>query len=150
MTDFLSMVKSTIDKAGVDIAQAYDPTIGYVDLTDQVKVQELLGSNRAAVVWEMLTLVEDPIHPLYEMNFGIGAKTTGDPGNYAMTEMLDAVRAVMAKGDSIVVRDYSPGGDGVTDQGYVYITDVSVDPQLFDKVSGIRLIGVSGKVVANG
>jgi hypothetical protein len=150
MTDFFSMVKSTLDKAGVDIATAYGQGTRFVDLDDQVAIQELLSSDDSAIVWELLTLVEDPRDPLYALEFGIGAKTTGDPGNYNMTELLDKVRDVISTGSSLTVYDFTPGGDGVTPHGYIFISSVGVDPQLQDKASGIRLIAVTGRAVSNG
>jgi len=150
MTDFYSQVKSTIDKAGVDIAQAYGGSIKFVDLDDSVEVESLLSSDETAVVWELISLAEDPVAPLYTLQFGIGAKTTKDAGNYNMSDLLDAVHTTIKKDGSLDVVDYTPSGDGSTKRGYIYFTDVSVDPQLFDKASGIRLISVSGRAVNNG
>jgi hypothetical protein len=143
-------VKSTIDKAGVDIAQAYSGTTEFVDLDDTVAVDELLAGDKEAIVWELLSLTESPMDPLYNINFGIGAKTTLDAGNYNMSDLLDAVHTVFKKGGSLDIKDYTPGGDGSTKHGYVYISDVSIDPQLFDKASGIRLISITGSAVNNG
>lgn len=150
MSDFYSYVKSTIDKAGVDIANAFQGGIAFVDLDDAVKTQALLESDDDAVVWELLTLSESPADPMYELQFGIGAKTTADAGNYQLSDLIDAVHTQFKVRESVDVIDYSPGGDAATKRGYIYITDISVDPQLFDKASGIRLISVSGKVIRNG
>jgi hypothetical protein len=150
MSDYISYIKSTVDKAGVDIANAIGG-IGFVDLDDAVKVAELMAGEDSAIVWTLLNLAEDPIAPLYLLHFGIGAKTTTDPGNYAMTDLLDAVKAVFEKGKTMDVRDWSPGGDdGAAKHGTITVTDVSVDPQLFDKASGIRLISVSARTVDDG
>lgn len=150
MTDFYSQVKSTIDKAGVDIANAYGGGVGFVDLDDQVAVDALLSGNNSAVVWEVIALTEDPVAPLYQLQFGIGAKTTADAGNYNLSDLLDAIHTTIKKDGTLDVIDYTPSGDGTTKRGYIYFTDVSVDPQLFDKASGIRLISVSGRAVNNG
>jgi hypothetical protein len=151
VSDFTSFVKSTIDKAGVDIATAFGGGTQFVDLDDSVKVAELMSGSQSAIVWTLLTLGEDPIAPLYSLTFGIGAKTTTDPGNYNMTDLLDAVKAVIQKGSSMAIRDWSPGGDsGAVAHGTMFITDVFVDPQLFDKESGIRLISVAAKAVDDG
>lgn len=147
--EFTSYVKSTIDKYGVDIAQAYGG-VGFVDLDDTVKVAELMSSTQSAIVWTMLTLGEDPIAPLYSLTFGIGAKTTTDPGNYNLSELLDAVKLVIKKGSTLPLKDYSPDGDGTTTRGTMTVTDVFVDPQLFDKESGIRLISVTARAVDDG
>jgi hypothetical protein len=150
MSDFISYVKSTIDKSGVTIAEGFGGDTKFVDLDDTVNAAEVMAGAEAAIVWTMLSLEESPIAPLYTLNFGIGAKTTLDPGNYAMTDLLDAVGAVMKKGATIPIRDYSVGGDGTTSQGTMTVTDISVDPQLFDKQSGLRLLSVTAMVVDDG
>ena len=150
MSDFISYVKSTIDKAGVDIAEAFGGNTQVIDLDDTVNTAELFASMDSAVVWTWLTLDDAPIAPLYVLNFGIGAKTTLDPGNYNLTDLLSAVSGVMQKGKTIPIMDYSPGGDGVTRRGTMTFTDISVDQQLFDKESGIRLISVTARVVDDG
>lgn len=151
MTDFISCVKSTIDKIGVDIANTYGQDTKFVDLDDTVNVAEIMSGTDSAIVWTVLSLTEEPIAPLYLMHFGIGAKTTVDPGNYNMAELLDAVKTVFEKGVTLDVRDWSPGGDnGVAVRGTLSVADVSVDPQLFDKASGIRLISVTARVVDDG
>ena len=151
MADFISYVKSTIDKMGVDIAEAYGNNTKFVDLDDTVNIAEIMAGTDSAIVWSMLALVEEPIAPLYLLNFGIGAKTTSDPGNYNMSDLLDAVKSAFEKGKTVDIRDWSPGGDsGVAKRGTLSVADVSVDPQLFDKASGIRLISVTARVVDDG
>lgn len=150
MSEFYAYVKSTIDKSGVDIATAFGGGTKFVDLDDQVNVAGVMSGTASAIVWTLLSLDDAPVAPLYALHFGIGAKTTMDAGNYAMSDLLSAVSGVMAKGKTIYIRDYTPGGDGTTNRGTMTITDVSVDPQLFDKESGIRLISVSARVVDDG
>ena len=150
MSDFISYVKSTIDRAGVDIAQAFGNGVEFVDLDDTVNAAGVLSGTTSAVVWTMLSLDDAPIAPLYALHFGIGAKTTLDPGSYAMTDLLDAVSRVMKKGATIPVKDYSKGGDGTVQRGTMTFTDISVDPQLFDKEAGLRLISVTARVVDDG
>ena len=150
MSEFYAYVKSTIDKVGVDIATAFGGGTKFVDLDDQVNVAGVMSGTESAIVWTLLSLDDAPVAPLYALHFGIGAKTTMDAGNYAMSDLLSAVSDVMAKGKTLPIKDYTPGGDGATQVGTMTITDVSVDPQLFDKESGIRLISVSARVVDDG
>jgi len=147
MTEFVTVVKSTIDKAGVDIAQVFGQGVKFVDLDDMVNTQAMLASDDSAIVWQLLTLDEDPVDPLWMIRFGIGAKTTTDPGNYGLAELLDAVHTRIKKHGKLDLFDFSPGGDGVTKEGDMYFVDVSVDPQLYDKQSGIRLISVTARAV---
>ena len=150
MTDFVSYVKSTIDKSGVDIAEAVGGGTQFVDLDDTVNAAGVMAGKDSAIVWTMLEMSDAPRHPLYTLHFGIGAKTTLDPGNYNLTDLVSAVSAILKKGNTIPVRDYTPGGDGATQRGTLTVTDVSVDPQLFDKESGIRLISVTAMAVDDG
>ena len=150
MSEFVSYVKSTIDRAGVDIANAFGGNTKFVDLDDTVNAAGVMAGTDSAIVWTMLGLDDAPRPPLYALHFGIGAKTTLDPGNYNLTDLVSAVSDVMEKGTTIAIRDYTPGGDGVTQRGTMTITDVAVDPQLFDKESGIRLISVTARAVDDG
>ncbi len=147
MAAFYEQVKSTIDKAGVDIAVGFGPSIKFIDLDSADMNQELLTKGDDAIVWELATMEEDPVDPLYSVVFGIGARTLNDPGRYNMAALLGAVRAVFAKGESINVFDFSTGGDGVTKTGFLYVTDVSIDPQMFDKQAGIRFVMIVAKAV---
>lgn len=148
MSDFLSMVKSTIDHHGVTIAQAYAPEdLAFVDVDDTIRMQQMLESLQGAIIWQMVTFEEAPADPLYTLIFGIGARTTQDPGRYGMMSMLGAVQQVFNVGEPVDIFDFSPGGDGVTKQGFMYVTNVAVDPQLDDKESGMRFVSVAAKVV---
>ena len=64
-----------------------------------------------------------------------------------MMSMLGAVQQVFNVGEPVDIFDFSPGGDGVTKQGFMYVTNVAVDPQLDDKESGMRFVSVAAKVV---
>ena len=148
MADFLSMVKSTVDKKGVDIAQAYTPApLDFIDLDDTDRAQELLTSNKDMLIWQVVTFEEAPIDPLYTLIFGIGAKTVNDAGRYEMMSILGAVKTVFSRGETVGVKDYSPGGDGATKQGYLYITDTGVDPQVDDNHAGLRFVTVAARAV---
>lgn len=147
MTDFYQQIKSTIDKAGVDIANGFSPDTKFIDLDSASSNQELLTEGDDAIVWELATVEEGPRDPLYTVVFGIGARTMDDPGRYNMASLLGAVREVFAKDKIIDIFDFSTDGDGVTKRGYMYITDVSIDPQLYDKQAGIRFVMVVAKAV---
>lgn len=145
---FIIAFKSTVDKVGVDLATSMD-RVSFIDLDDIVTSAELFKSNKNAIVWEFLTLDESPTDPLYSFSFRIGARTVRDIANYNILRMLDKVKEVFPSRDQIDVRDYSGAevGDKV---GTMYISRVDIDPQQFDKQSGIRMILVSGKAVRYG
>ena len=148
MAEFFEVLKSTIDKEGVSIANNYPGgPVKFLDLDTSAGQTELYSSDDDLILWELLTLDDSPRAPLYEVLFGIGAKTTNDPGRYTMASLLGDVRKIFSKGSSIIIRDYSPGGDSVTKRGDIFVTDVTVSEQQFDKASGIRFVVVTGKVV---
>jgi hypothetical protein len=148
--EFIGYVKSTIDRAGVDIALAYGDGVKFMDLDNVVDVAEVQAGSDGAIVWTMLSLDEAPRAPMYLIRFGIGAKTTLDAGSYTMAALLDAVKSVMKKGATMELRDYTPGGDGTTHRGTMTFSDISVNEQLFDKASGLRLISVTAMAVDDG
>lgn len=147
MKYFFQSVKSTIDKLGVDLAKGFDPDLKFVDLDDTALNHEILTKGEDSIVWELATLEQDPIDPLYTIIFGVGARTMDDPSRYSMARILGEVSVIFTKGSSIDIFDFSTDGDGVTKQGFMVITDVMVDPQMFDREAGIRLVMVTAKAV---
>lgn len=146
MDNFLLHVKSTIDYYGSTLATALGVT-KKVDLDDIVKTKELLSSDETAVVWEVSSLRDNPIDPLYDMIFSMGVKINNDPSNYNMMTLLSEVKALFPVGDTFVIRDYSTVSAPTVQQGTFTVSNVRVDPQQFDRVSGIRLITVHTKAV---
>jgi hypothetical protein len=141
VSDFYLAVKSTIDRIAVDLATAL--SIGFVELDDTVNVERLLSSPADLVVYQMVGMDEAPKAPLYMVTFSIGAKTTTDPANYDLAEIVSAVKAVVNKGASFQVKDYSSGTAPPTEVvGSLLITSTGVDPQMFDGASGIRMLSV--------
>ena len=148
MNNFALHVKSTIDKLGVDLADSYSgtrPEIKFIDMDNMVNQAEDWGSDNAAFVWELETLVESPRDPLYAFSFNIGVKTTLDPGNYDLLDLMGEVASLFAVGDTIDVMDYSGLVLPTNREGYLVVTSSYVNPQQFDKSSGVRLVSVSGR-----
>jgi len=149
MDDFLLYVKSTLDKFGSDLAASLSID-RKVDLDDIVNTQELLASDETAIVWELTMMNDNPIDPLYDLLFSMGVKVTGDPSNYNMMTLLSAVQNLFPQGANLKIFDYSGDVAGTEQKGDFTVSDVRVDPQQFDRVSGIRLISVRAKVVRGG
>ena len=145
MTDFYVEVKSTIDKLAVDIATALG--IDFVELDDTVNVDEKLASPDDLIVYQMVGMDEAPRDPLWNLTFQIGGKTTSDSANYDLADIIGAVRGTVNKGESIDVYDYSGIATPTVKEGYIYFSEVSVDPQAFEGASGIRMLAVSASVV---
>lgn len=142
---FLLAVKSTIDKLGIDLAASQTPPVRFVDLDDATSVEEVFKSTDAAIIWEFSGLEDDPSDPLYTATFSIGARTSNDAANYSILSLVGKVRAVFPVGEMIDVIDYS---DTVASQkqGNMIVTSVSVNPQAYDRTSGIRLITIVARV----
>lgn len=149
MDDFLLYVKSTIDKFGSDLAAALSVT-KKVDLDDIVNTTELLASEDTAIVWEVTTLNDAPVDPLYDLIFSMGVKVTGDPSNYNMMKLLSSVHNLFPQGSNHLIFDYSGDVAGTDQKGDFTVVDVRVDPQQFDRVSGIRLVSIRAKAVRGG
>ena len=145
MTDFYEVVKSTVDKLAVDIAN--NLSIAFVELDDTVNVDDKLASPADMIVYQMVGMEESPIDPLWNLNIQIGGKTTGDSANYDLAGIIGGVRALVYKGADIDIMDYSGVSAPTVKEGYIYITDVAVDPQAFDGASGIRMLNVNASVV---
>jgi hypothetical protein len=145
VTDFYEVVKSTVDRLAVDVANSL--SIDFVEMDDTVNVDEKLGSPNDMIVYQMVGMEEAPIDPLWNLNLLVGGKTTGDSANYDLAAIIGGIRNFIKKGESIDVMDYSGVSAPTVKEGYIYITDVAVDPQAFDGASGIRMLNVNASVV---
>lgn len=143
--NFLVSLKSTIDKMGFDLATSLGQA--FVDLDDPVNTAELLASDADAIVWEFLSLDQAPIDPLYSIVFAMGARTVNDAANYNILDFAGQVGDLFPEQEEITILDYTGATVDTTDRGYMFITSVTVDPQQFDKMSGIRLVRIEGKAV---
>lgn len=142
--DFLLAFKSTIDKLGYDLAQSQSPSVRFVDLDNTVRTKELFDSEDDGLVWEMLSLSESPIDPLYTATFNIGARTVNDPANYDILALAGKVKAIFKTGASLAIYDYSGPVAGPKGGALIPIS-VSVMAQQYERVSGIRMLTVVAK-----
>lgn len=147
MTDFTTAFKSTIDKVGYDLATAEG--VSFVDMDDISKSEALLSSSRNALVWEFLSIGPSPVDPLYSFAFRIGARTVSDSANYNILRLVDSIREVFPERTKHDIQDFSGASAGPV-VGYMYTTGIVVDPQMYDKASGIRYALVTGKAVRSG
>lgn len=145
MPDFYMSVKSTIDKLATDVAASL--SIEFVEIDDTVNIEEKLGSSDDLIVYQFVDMAEDPGDPLWVLSFEIGGKTTSDAANYDLAGIISKIRSFVSKGGYIDVMDYSGINDPTVKEGYIYFSDVSVDPQAFDGASGIRMLSVQGRAV---
>ena len=139
---FTLAFKSTIDKMAFDVASAN--SLKLIDMDDVTAIADLLGSNKDAFVWEFLTFDDMPKDPLYAFAFRIGARTTNDAANYNILTLLDSIKAAFTISDIYDILDYSGASVGAV-EGYMIVTGVQVEPQEFDKQSGIRTATITGR-----
>lgn len=134
-------VKSTIDKLGFDLAQAEIPPVKFIDLDNAVNTTALLSSQDNALVGELSILEPRPRDPMYQVSFSIGARTVNDPANYDIMTLVGKLKAKFAVNAVLEIRDYSGAAAGPI-VGRLTVSQDTIMPQQYDKVSGIRLIAV--------
>lgn len=139
-------VKSTIDRMAYDISVELGVT-KLADLDDTVNLASILANDEPAIVWQLITLDPSPRDPLYQVQFGIGAKTTADPANYKMMSLVAAMQHNFEVGSRIVIKDYSTTTPPTTDKGYLTVTEAPLSPQEFDNESGLRMYTVTGRAM---
>jgi len=142
--NFPVALKSTIDKLGLDIAQAETPAVKFVDLDNVVNTTQLLKSEDTALAWTMSVLTPTPRDPLYAVSFQIGARTVNDPANYDIMTLVGKLKATFNVDSSVDIHDYT-GATAGPKIGVLRISGVTVLPQEFDKVSGLRMISLEGR-----
>lgn len=148
-------LKSTLDKLMGDLAVSLStgkPVFSF-DLDDPANEREIQAGSDHALVYQYNSLAEEPRHPLYSASFLIGAKTTDDPGNYQMADLLVDLRDLFKVGDSFPVSDWSEVEEGAPapeESGVLIIKSVQSTPQSFEKQSGIRLMQVQAQMISYG
>lgn len=139
-TEFSIAFKSTIDKVGKDMATALG-VVNFLDIEDTANSSRVIASDASAIVWRFHTLDENPRDPLYTGIFQIGAKTTTDPSNYTIMDLVSQVKAFFKQGTSIDIYNYSGAVVGAK-LGYMFIVQSAVEGQEFDKESGYRFVSI--------
>lgn len=143
--DFPVALKSTIDRIGFDLGQAESPPVNFVDLDNVVNTTALLKSEDTAFIWSMAVLTDAPKDPLYAVSFQIGARTVNDPANYDIMRLVGKLKEAFKVDASLDIFDYTGVSVGPK-VGVMLVSRVTVLPQEFDKVSGIRMISLEGRV----
>ena len=141
--EFFMHVKSTLDRKGNDLVASTGADSG-ANLDDVVNTDEIFKSDDNTILWQLISVEEDPIDPLYMVEFAIGAKTTNDAGNYDLIAFQSQVNDLFHIGAIIDLYDYSTGTQTVK-KGSLSITQGTLTPQEFDNESGIRMQVFSAK-----
>lgn len=141
-------VKSSLDFFANQLASDLD--LPLVDLDSAGLVAELLESDQTAVVWAIGSLSEMPMDPLWYVDFDIGAKTSVDPAQYKSLDVVSTLASAFKVGTSIDIKDYSGDVAGTSLLGQLFVTNVVASPSQPDRLSGIRLINVQGRIMRTG
>jgi hypothetical protein len=142
--EFLLAVKSTLDKKGSTLALAQATATKFVDLDDSTAVEEVMSSTDDAIIWELSGFDEVPADPLYHLAFNIGARTSNDAANYGILSLVGKVKEVFPLGSKVEIRNYAEDVESPV-LGVMFITFVAVNPQLYDRTSGIRMVTVTAR-----
>jgi hypothetical protein len=137
-------IKSTLDTLGVGMAQSLTPPALFVDLDDVTATEEVFSSTTPAILWELGRLDESPRDPLYALTFSVGVRTSNDAANYTIMNLVGKLKEVFPIGRRILVADLSDSGTPAP-IGQMIITKVDLNPQVYDRTSGIRMVSVIGR-----
>ena len=147
------IVKSTLDRlvndAVAKVATVTGETVAVSEVEDVSNFEGVLKNSAPAVLYQLMRLNPHPRAPRYEAVFNVGVKTTDDAGNYNLALMLGELQELFKQEGRFTLRDYSESGLEATARGAMIITDADVNPQQFDKQSGIRTIGCKAAVICN-
>ena len=154
--DFPLILKSTIDKlVSTKVASLLTeyPTLQWAEVDDMLQTDAVFKGDEPAILWQLGSVFESPRAPLYGIEFTVGAKTTADPGNYALIDLVAQIRDVFQAGASFQLFDFAREITDASDtvsKGFLRVTTNEISPQQFDRQSGIRYAVVRGKAVKYG
>lgn len=144
MSKFPLQLKSTIDYVALQTANGLGLPV--VDMDSAGLFAELLDSDQTAVLWAIGNISENPVDPLWYVDFDVGAKTSLDPAQYKSLDLVSTLSSAFKVGTEIEIKDYS--GDMVGPLvGRLFITNVMASPSQPDRLSGIRLLNVQARAM---
>jgi hypothetical protein len=138
-------VKSSLDRLISDLGTQL--SLPVVDLDSAGLVAELLNSDQPAIVWAIGNLAEEPMDPLWFVDFEVGAKTSLDPAQYRSMDIVSQLLQEFYVGMTVEVFDYSGAVPGSAQEGIIYVTGVAAAPSQPDRLSGIRMLNVQARAV---
>lgn len=148
------IVKSTLDRlvndAVAKVATVTGAAVAVSEVEDVSNFESVLKNSAPAVLYQLLRLNPSPRAPRYEAVFNVGVKTTDDAGNYNLALMLGELQELFKQESRFTLHDYSEAGLETAEYGAMMVTDADVNPQQFDKQSGIRTIGCKAAVLCHG
>lgn len=154
--DFPLQLKSTLDKLVFDKTaelRAKYPTLEWAEVDDMSQTDEIFKSAEPRLLWQFGTLYEHPRAPLYGLQFFVGAKTTQDPGNYTLLDLLSQIRDVFKPQASYPIFDYTMAvsdPSDLTERGFITVSSNEIASQQFDRQSGVRYAVIEARAVRYG
>lgn len=151
--DFPLILKSTIDKLVADKVTALmvaHPTLRWSEVDDMLQSDEVFKGDEPAILWQFGTVFEHPRAPLYGVEFSVAAKTTADPGNYLLIDLLAQMRDLFKPDATFQLFDFARAQAEAVDtvsKGFLRVSSNEIAPQQFDRQSGIRYAVVRCKAV---
>jgi len=145
------LVKSTLDKVMLDLVDTLRARGGDwrrikgVEMDDVTQVDSILKAKNPVIVWSFESVQPSPHDPLYTATFLAGARTVSDVGNYKLSDLSAEIHNLFEKGKTIPLGDYR-GHSAIEGRGSLYVTGISLDPQVFDHVAGIRFWSITSRV----
>ena len=144
---FAKALKSTIDFNAKQLADELD--LPFLDLSDIAIDPAVIDSDQPAICWELDSIEEYPIDPLWSADFDIGAMTILDPSQYTSFGISGAIANKFKKGVSYEIFDYSGATVPTQSEGRFFVTHCGTTPQQQDQLTNLRFVSVSIRATRN-
>lgn len=147
-------VKSSIDYFASRLASKISAELGttfeVMDLDTAADLQKEFASDNNAVLIELLSVVDDPRDPLYEISFTVGIKVSSSQEPYTLMKALSFIHDELPADGSIPVKDYSVAAagfdpDAASQTGCIMPIEVSTGDQLSFPTGSSRVYHVKAK-----
>lgn len=144
MGNFPLHLKSTLDMLIFKLAT--DNGYDFFDLDGAYMDADKAESANAALVWSLLSLVENNRDPFWHIQFEVGARTSNDESQYLSLQLTSLVQELFSAGSSFFIQDFSTEVEPTEKVGEIIIISAGTAPPAFDRISGIRPIQISASV----
>ena len=144
MGQFPLFVKATIDKILLDEANKHG--YEFFDMDGSYMNADKAESSNPAIIWSMLSFVENLRDPFWHLQFEVSARTSNDESQYDSLKISSITQELFATTKSFYIRDYSGSATPTQNLGEIIIISAGLSPAAFDRISGIRPTQVTASV----
>lgn len=144
MGQFPLYVKATIDKILFDEANKYG--YEFFDMDGSYMNADKAESSNPAIIWSMLSFVENLRDPFWHLQFEVSARTSNDESQYDSLKISSITQELFAATKSFYIRDYSGAVNPTQNLGEIIVISAGLSPAAFDRISGIRPTQVTASV----